>query len=247
MTFVPVIFQTLIDVDAVCPYQPDGQRYFSFDDAIKKSSGAGEIGWALVQNLPGIGPLMMGFGPFLCFKRGARITDPWKELIVLKENRTKPPYYYDAALSIFNSGAMPILEVGNLTVEGDPRFKDPRLFHYGDRADDPRDVNGAKGYPIWVDFAHPTMLNKMAQFYLDSSRKMLRATSDGYTTYEYISRFYGLISTTELTCDVQCEITQVKFDAASGLKICEGIVEMSPEATSVYHDRRFYFYKDLKL
>ena len=64
--------------------------------------------------------------------------------------------------------------------------------------------------------------------------------------FQYISKFYGLISTTELTCDVQCEITEVKFDPLTGAKICEVIIPIDPGNYGTnYHDRRFYFYKDM--
>lgn len=246
-TFIPILFDTLIDYDAQCPYHSSGVQYWNIKDAVENSSAFGGIGWSLMQNLPGIGSLLSGFGAYLCFSPRATTSEDWDKLIVLKQNKSIPPYFNDAALSLYNAGAMPgiIIEGGGGTA--DPRLRDPRVFHYGIRFGDPREsLNGPKGYPIWVDFAHPKMLDKMAQFYLDSSRKMLTTTPDGYGSYEYISRFYGLISTTELTCDVQCEIKQVKFDKGSGRKICEDVVPMPEDAASVYHDRRFYFYKDLK-
>jgi hypothetical protein len=197
----------------------------------------GNIGWNILQNIPIIGPFLMAFGPYICIPNDG-------SAIRLKNNLRSPPYYFDPTLSIYNAGKKPAFEAG--TSEIDRRLYNPLTFHYNKDIRIPKDSNLNPGYPVWVDFANKHMLNKMAQFYYDFSRKCAITTADGMLTFEYISKFMGLISTTELTCDVQCEITQVTFDPSTGIKICEEVVKIPSGTLNImHHDRRFYFYKDM--
>jgi hypothetical protein len=146
---------------------------------------------------------------------------------------------------LYNAGSKPRFIAGLTNL--DPRLFNPLSFHYGRDVSKPKLVDTfTDGYPVWVDFANPIMLNKMAQFYYDASRKCISTTPDGMVSFQYISKFYGLISTTELTCDVQCEITEIKFNPNTGMKICEVIVPVDDKTLGAhYHDRRFYFFKDM--
>jgi hypothetical protein len=181
-----------------------------------------------------------------------------KYLVTLKINLYDAPYYYDPTLSIYNADVKPGLKAGASanTKDVDARLINPMKFNYNiEYSNEETNINseryptqdsaGTRGFPFWVDYASPVMLDKMAQYYVDASRKFLQAQPDGMVTYQYISKFYGLVATTELTCDVQCEITEIKFDPATGAKVCEVVVPMDPGSTNKYHDRRFYFYKDL--
>ena len=253
-TFVPAIFESFLDYDSVCPLNSDTSPMFNLNDYFNGKSyspgskfpggeTAGDILLAILTNLPLFGNFLMAFGPYLCFSDN---NDDYAKAkgIKIKVNLKSPPYYFDPTLSIYNAGSKPRFRAGGWAL--DERLFNPLTFHYGEDIKVPKDAGGKAGYPIWVDFANPVILDKMAQFYFDASRKCATTTEDGMLTFEYISKFMGLISTTELTCDVQCEITQITFDPASGVKICESIVPLAPGTLNVnYHDRRFYFYKDL--
>lgn len=95
------------------------------------------------------------------------------------------------------------------------------------------------------DFADPKMLDRMAQFYYDNA--ITSATIDdstGLLTYEYIVLFYGVIASSELSCDVACAIKAVSFEPVTGDKYNEVIGAHYPEdpGNSVSY-RRFYFIK----
>lgn len=213
-------------------------RMGSVSPSVIQSEIAGTTVWSILQNLPVIGAFLMAVGPYIC------IPDDLGPIRV-KNNLREPPYYFDPTLSIYNAGKKPSFEAGTSAL--DPRLFNPLTFHYNKTLNSPEDEDGKPGYPVWVDFANINMLNKMAQFYYDASRKCVSTTNDGMITFEYISKFYGLISTTELTCDVQCEISQITIDPASGIKICETIVPVDGGViTTMHHDRRFYFFKDLR-
>jgi hypothetical protein len=260
MTFIPALLSSFIDFDAVCPYNSDGTQMSSIEDYFMGNpssgqkpffgqypSGVGEILGVVVynvlQNIPTFGALIMALGKDVCFAKDATKESPFGG-IKLKNNLRLPPYYYDPTLSIYNTEGRRKFQAG---ISGlDERLFNPLLFHYGVNANEPKNEWGGPGYPVWVDFANPIMLNKMAQFYYDASRKCASTTEDGMLSFQYITKFYGLISTTPVTCDVQCEITEIKFDPATGQKICQVIVPV-PSSTlgTLHHDRRFYFYRDM--
>lgn len=255
MTFVGAIFSAFLDYDAVCPLNTDGTRMFNLNDYFEnKSDGSnfpgGQVGGflllSILQNEPNFGPLLMALGPYICFPNTKTITDQRGQVnLKIKNNLRSPAYYYDPTLSLYNAGSKPRFMAG--ITDLDPRLFNPLSFHYGKEISKPKLVDTVTdGYPVWVDFANPIMLNKMAQFYYDASRKCLTTTRDGMVSFQYISKFYGLISTTELTCDVQCEITEIKFNPNTGIKICEVIIPVDDKTLGAqYHDRRFYFFKDI--
>jgi hypothetical protein len=263
-TFVGPLLASFIEDDAVCPRNRNGSVMWNFDDYFQKNPEAdssklpfprevGEVILSVLQATPFIGSAIAAFGPYLCYADD--LTN--HPIIRFKNNLRWPPYYFDPTLSIYsggsasssqslrkNQGSKPKFEAGTNTL--DDRLFNPLTFHYNRDINIPTDEYGNPGYPVWVDFANPKMLNKMAQFYYDASRKNPVTTADGMLTVEYISKFMGLISTTALTCDVQCEISQITFDPESGVKICETVVPTEPgNLSTLYHDRRFYFYRDM--
>lgn len=217
-------------------------------------------------------------------------TDDNAPLLQLKRNLFSPIYYNDSTLSIYSLVGNPNGNgfgfVGRFPVgdnDPDKRLYDHRRFHLcpipgrwvppNPLACKPQATKtcGIGDMPLyqWVDYSNQIMLDKMAQFYFDTSRKFAAATYDGYLEFEYISKFYGLIATTEFSCDVLCEITLVKFDPVTGRQICSAIVPSTdPSLRSnsyvehvnnsslgrnqyrpygqYMHDRRFYFIIDQK-
>lgn len=214
MTFVPAILEAYIPSDGVCP-----AGSFNIYDAIKRAPGLGEIGWLIISNIPVIGDGIGTFGPYLCTKPDGST--------VLKRSALVPMYYYDSTLSIYAESHKESVD------QTDARYTDRRQYvkHQGDYHP-----------PIWVDFAEKTMLDKMAQFYYNMARMTATDNGDGTYTFQYITRFYGVITSSEFSCDVQCEITEVTYYSASGLEQMRTIVPVDPTYLNTYHDRRFYFY-----
>jgi hypothetical protein len=124
--------------------------------------------------------------------------------------------------------------ITNGMVWTDPAYYDPAKY---------KDANGH--YPIWVDYANEVMLDKMAQFYHDYSRATATVNIDGTSTYQYISKFYGVISSSEFSCDIQCEISEITIDVFKGIKLCERIVPVEEGGACTWHDRRFYWSVDI--
>jgi hypothetical protein len=94
----------------------------------------------------------------------------------------------------------------------------------------------------YCNFASPTMMNRMAQFYYDQSSMHPITLDDGRVSFEYIVGFYGVIASSELSCDVACAMKTVKFDPVTGDRYEESIGTSYPEdpGNSVSY-RRFYF------
>ena len=94
----------------------------------------------------------------------------------------------------------------------------------------------------WCNFADPEMLRRMAQFYYDQSTLNPEILDDGRISYEYIVQFYGVIASSELSCDVACQMKTVKFDPVTGDKYEESYGTTYPDdpGNEVSY-RRFYF------
>jgi len=97
-------------------------------------------------------------------------------------------------------------------------------------------------FPV-CDFASETMLNRMAQFYYDQSVIHAKLSEDGkQLSYEYFVMIYGVIASSELSCDIACYMKTVTFDAISGDNYKETFgttYEEDPGNNISY--RRFYF------
>lgn len=72
----------------------------------------------------------------------------------------------------------------------------------------------------YCDFSSPIMLDRMAQFYYDNSftHPTTSVDNSGNTTMsvQYITKFYSVIASSEMSCDVICEIIFVSFDLVTG-------------------------------
>jgi hypothetical protein len=217
-TFVPAILAAYIPDDALCP-----PGYFNIHDAMVKLPG-GEVGWQFIGAIPGLGDGLSTFGPYLCSKvegNPPHLTD-----VVLKKEPLTPGYFYDSTLSIFCDTTKKAMRDDN------PQFNDSRRYT----------ENGSNIPPIWVDFADTAMLDKMAQFYYTYSRRLATNNYNGTYSFEYISKFYGIITSSLYSCDVQCEITRVTYYETTGIEQSKYIVPVDPTNGTTYHDRRFYFY-----
>lgn len=231
IVIIPTIFNKFVPYDAVCENFDD----FNLKDAITKSSVAGPTGYEILSMIPGYGEILTAFAPYLCTRKS-----DWKPS--LKVAPTSPPYFFDSSISIFFD-----IDKNGFTIN-DPEVNDIRRFHHNDPKNPP--TGSSFDPPIWVDFAEPIMLNKMAQFYYDTSRRYAQSNSDGSVTFEYISKIYGIIGSSKYSCDIQCELEYITYFPYSG-KIVERCkvpnpndVGQDPTSQTIYHDRRFYFWID---
>ena len=94
----------------------------------------------------------------------------------------------------------------------------------------------------WCDFGSETMLDRMAQFYYDQSTLHPQQIEGGRISYEYIVQFYGVTASSELSCDVACQIKTVIFNPVTGGDYEESLGTTYPDdpGNQVSY-RRFYF------
>jgi hypothetical protein len=125
----------------------------------------------------------------------------------------------------------------------DPMYGDPGMFKL---------KKTDTFYQPWVDFSNKTILDKMAQFYYDNSRKNQIIDINGDATFQYVYSFKGLISSSQLSCDVQLELLEIKYRPYTG-EIKSRVKVPNPVDTGetidtgcTYHDRRFYFTLDYR-
>lgn len=85
----------------------------------------------------------------------------------------------------------------------------------------------------YIDFSDPNILIKMAQFYYDFATKNPFPADDNSINYSYISKINFVIASSLFTCDVLCELTNVKYFLNDPGKF--------EETVTFNHDRRFYF------
>ena len=96
----------------------------------------------------------------------------------------------------------------------------------------------------YCDFASEIMLNRMGQFYYDYSVVNPQKLEGGRISYEYIFMFYGVIASSELSCDVACSMKTVIFDPITGGNYEESFGTSYPEEPgNTVSYRRFYFLK----
>jgi flagellar basal body-associated protein FliL len=236
ITWIPALMSQLIDEQiSACP----STHPWNIKQAFYELKG-GEAGWEIFSNIPMVGDIAAVLGPYLCWghKEG-------KPDAVLKQEISSPYYYYDPTLSIYTAvkkyartanPSNPTIfdQITSGVLKNSPEYTNHYLY---------KDNYGL--YPFLVDFSHRNMLNKMAQYYYETSRKNMTIDPDGTGRFEYISKIYGIISSSELSCDIQCEISEITVDTLHGTKLCERIVPVPPDAPAWYHDRRFYFYVDI--
>ena len=96
-------------------------------------------------------------------------------------------------------------------------------------------------FPV-CNYADPVMMDRMAQFYYDQSTLHAKLLADGRLSYEFIVMIYGVIASSEFSCDIACAMKTVTFDPVSGDNYTESygtINDNDPGNTTSY--RRFYF------
>ena len=101
----------------------------------------------------------------------------------------------------------------------------------------------------WCDYADPKMLDKMAQFYNTYSMQNPEITyntcGEMQSSVQEIVKFYGVIASSELSCDVACSILFRTYDPITGstISIKLGCSYPDDEEFENYHFcyRRFYF------
>lgn len=101
-------------------------------------------------------------------------------------------------------------------------------------------------FPV-CNYADPIMMDRMAQFYYDHSTLNAKLLPDGRLSYEFIVMIYGLIASSEFSCDIACAMKTVAFDPVSGDNYTESygtINDNDPGNTTSY--RRFYFSRTMK-
>ena len=122
----------------------------------------------------------------------------------------------------------------------DPGYNPPDLLYT--KADSVLD-EGRLGFP-YCNYASPVMLDRMAQFYYDQSTLNAESLSDNRIKYEYIVLFYGVIASSELSCDVACAMKTVTFNPLTGDNYEESYGTVYPDDPgNTVSYRRFYFYR----
>ena len=131
-------------------------------------------------------------------------------------------------------------------------YKLPTYSSYYDQPYTPETINTLGDVKIpYCDFSKPVMLDKMAKFYYNNSMNNPVDNGDGTVTIQMITGFRGVISSSELSCDVVCHIMFITYDPVTGgrLKTSEGCKKDYDEAEDPdFQDcpfcyRRFYFIK----
>jgi len=122
----------------------------------------------------------------------------------------------------------------------DPGYNPPRLNYTS--ADVILD-EAQLGFP-YCNYASPTMLDRMAQFYYDNSSLNPEILSDGRAQFEYFTMVYGVIASSEFSCDIACAMKTVRYDPITGGNYEEsyGTVYADEPGNTVSY-RRFYFYR----
>jgi hypothetical protein len=122
----------------------------------------------------------------------------------------------------------------------DPGYNPPRLNYTN--AEVILD-EGQLGFP-YCNYASPTMMNRMAQFYYDHSSLNPEILSDGRAQFEYFTMIYGVIASSEFSCDIACAMKTVRYDPLTGANYEEsyGTVYADEPGNTVSY-RRFYFYR----
>lgn len=241
---MPVIMAEFIPADGICP---TGYPYNSEEDV---RNNCGQVCWEIITQIPYIGDLLAALGPFLCYNRSGQA----RPKIYYEE----PLYYDDSSLTIYAMSDKPMVP------PDDPAYYDKRQYYqlvgydfdsiqritsmnrFLNMLQTAGDLNKHKKAPppVWVDFADEVMLNKMAEYYYKTSRRLPYTNEDGTLSFEYISKIYGVAASTKFTCDIQCEITIDTIYPQTGV-LKSRIIAPSDAMGITYHDRRFYFFVDI--
>ena len=68
----------------------------------------------------------------------------------------------------------------------------------------------------YCDFASKAMLDKMGQFYYSQGLLNPQINEDGTVTVQIITKFFGVIASSELSCDVACALEFITYDPITG-------------------------------
>ncbi len=162
--------------------------------------------------IPTVGDIIGSFAPYICMNSNLES--------VFRQSMRPPPYFFDTSLSLFYCEKPNVMD-GDSGRE-DFMYYDPGVFKlYNNRTDHltltlPPTIKVPSGvtknyFVPWVDFAHPEMLNKMADFYMKNSKRNQAVDMNGFVSFEFISNFKGLIASSQLSCDVQVELREVRM------------------------------------
>lgn len=117
---------------------------------------------------------------------------------------------------------------------------------YKNQTFNPKVLNDITDVKIpYCDFSKPYMLNKMAQFYYKNSLQNPLINEDGTIQIQMISKFFGVIASSELSCDVVCAIDFITYDPITGGEYSSYTGCSYPEDETYKYCsfcyRRFYF------
>jgi hypothetical protein len=97
----------------------------------------------------------------------------------------------------------------------------------------------------YCDFSKTYMLDKMAQFYYKNSLQNPVINEDGTIQIQMITKFFGVIASSELSCDVVCSIDFITYDPVTGGKYTSYTGCSYPDDDTfegcAFCYRRFYF------
>ena len=203
----PVLDQ-LIDSEGMCP--PNTKSY----NLILPPAASSII----LNFIPIVGDILDLLAPYVCFSPDGKVS--------IKDKIKGQPYAEDTTLSVtYAAQVQPTGETSN-----SPAIVPPPLERFAvqnaDGSTTPRD---------WCNFANPVMLDRMANFYYKYAFLNPIENEDDSVSVSYISRFIGIIASSELSCDVACTVTTITYDPIQGDNVT--LDDESP----VY--RRFYFIK----
>lgn len=190
--------------------------------------------------VPGFGDVLDLFYPFLCCGGSGGLS--------FKSRLKNQPYREDTTLSAYYAS-------GKCGTGPDVRNEDKGKDKNRDpiSADDDPSGQGYNPPPLrsvcyyWCNFAHPVMMDRMAQFYYTNSLLNPFEDDDGNTCFQYIVEFYGVIASSELSCDVACRMKTICYQPFTGQNyresyFCDPIDPDYSLREQVCY-RRFYFIK----
>jgi hypothetical protein len=177
----------------------------------------------IMSNLPAIGTILTMLEPYACYDD--------KYLPVLKVQPFFPEYLFDQSLSLYHK------QIEDTSLDPVKGYRFP-----ANRNEIPSTVK-------YCDFGDVDTVQRMIQYYNKNARLSFINLEDGRIEYKIITKIKGVIASSELSCDVRCEMLTVRHDAITG----DGYEEIYG---CTYEDdewkeekdcfRRFYFIKNIQ-
>jgi hypothetical protein len=184
----PVLDQ-LIDSEGMCP--PGSKSY----NLILPPAASSII----LNSIPIIGDILDLLAPYVCFSPDGKV--------FIKDKIKGQPYAEDTTLSV--TYAAQVQPTGETATA--PAIVPPPLERFAIQ-----NPNGSTTARDWCNFANPIMLDRMANFYYKYAFANPVDNYDDTVSVTYISRFIGVIASSELSCDVVCTMTTVTYDPIQG-------------------------------